>query len=605
MNENIKYLVKTYSVEDIENAAIKHFLYSNTQGFVFVNKLINNRISNVNDDCLKYLINNIKIKSLNDLDKFFESIISQKTKTENGIVFTPDFVSDYIVKNTIKNFDDTTKIIDPSCGCGIFLISILNYLKKKYKNKNIIDFIEKNIYGIDLDKNNVERLKIILSLYCIVNGYDVEEIEFNIAQADAIFSDWNDLFGIEKFDYIVGNPPYINNHDLKEEYIEKLKNNFTTTVEGTFNIFYAFIEHSMKFLKDDGMLGYIVPNNFIHIQSAKELRKFIKNNHYLNRIIDFKDNTIFYPILTYNCIIFLSNNNSKYKFAQIERNENIKGLFSNIKYNTSSIDNLDDNGWKLVSDDSVFNIKQIENKAIKLDTYIKIGIATLRDKVFKIDEKLYDNNKKMFYKEIEGEKYYIENDLINDYIKVSKFKYGDTPGKIIFPYHIKENGVIPVTEKELQDNYPLAYKYFLKEKETLDERDTDGSLDNTPWFLYGRSQGLNNWTRKIIFSTFNENPNFIPCDYNTAVFSNGYSIVGVNLDEDVLLKILNSCIMKYYIDNTSYSISGNYKCYQKKYVKNFSIPELTSEDIKFIKNNKGKELDEFLIKLYNLKGDIL
>ena len=62
--------------------------------------------------------------------------------------------------------------------------------------------------------------------------------------------------------------------------------------------------------------------------------------------------------------------------------------------------------------------------------------------------------------------------------------------------------------------------------------------------------------------------------------------------------------MKYYIDNTSYSISGNYKCYQKKYVKNFSIPELSAEDISFIKKcNDKKELNKYLINLYNLIFD--
>ena len=604
MDDGLKYLINNFTVEEIENSAIKHFLISNDQDMVFVNELINSKINHINYECLKYLQENVEIKDLNALDKFFESMISQQKKNQNGIVFTPAFISDYIVKSTIKNFNKDTKIIDPSCGCGIFLISLLNYLTTNYKY-NTIELIENNLYGIDLDSNNIERVKIILSLYASINGCDVKKISFNIRKADTLFCDWKKLFDVAKFDYIVGNPPYLNNHDLKKDYITKLKTTFTTTVEGTFNIFYAFIEKSVSYLSEDGLLGFIIPNNFIHIQSAKELRKFMKTNQLLNKIIDFKDNTIFYPVLTYNCIIFLSYNNTTFEFTQIEKKDNQKTLFENIKFQSSSLKDLNDTGWQLTSNDTIDNIQQIESFETKLNQYIRVGIATLKDKVYLIDTNLFDHKKGMYYLIIDNKKYYIENEIIIDYIKVSKFNNGDKPLKIIFPYHQTDHGVIPITETELKENYPQAYKYFLKQKKVLSTRNIkDSPAKRMPWYLYGRSQGLNNWEKKIVFAAFNQKPNFMACDYSNAVFSNGYSISGMDLEQDVLLKILNSKIMKFYIDNTSYSISGDFKCYQKKYVKNFSIPCLSKEDICFIKQNSGEKLDAYLINLYQLKGEI-
>ena len=64
------------------------------------------------------------------------------------------------------------------------------------------------------------------------------------------------------------------------------------------------------------------------------------------------------------------------------------------------------------------------------------------------------------------------------------------------------------------------------------------------------------------------------------------------------LKILNSSIMEFYIEKTSYTISGNYKCYQKKNLKNFSIPPLSPENIDFINKHDGEELNCYLEKLY-------
>lgn len=597
MNDLIKKLLKKYKIEEIENSAIKCFVDNNNLGFIFSNELINTKIQNYNEDCYRKIQDNLEILSLDTLNIFFEELLSEKEKNENGIVFTPLYICDYIVKHTIKKFNDDTKIIDPSCGCGIFIISTLNYLKKK-TNKKIIDILENNMYGIDITEKNIERTKILLSLYCILNGEDKNIINFNIIKADSLFSEWNELFDINKFDYIIGNPPYVNNHDLKNDYIKKLSSTFTTT-DGTFNIFYAFIEKSMIYLSEEGKLGYIVPNNFIHIQSARTLRKFIRENNYLNKIIDFKDNTIFYPILTYNCIIFLSKNNISYSFAQIEKKEDFKSVFKNIEFKKGKIHELSDEGWELVDSNVKNNIAKIESYGKKLDSYIRVGIATLRDKVYVIDG--YDDEKNMYYKIYNNNKYFIEEGITIPYIKVSKYKNEKDIKRIIFPYIVENNNSIPIKLDDLKKQYPLAYEYFLETKDTLDERDSDGKLKLSNWYIYGRSQGLNLWNEKILFSTFNENPNFVKTKSKDYLFSNGYCIINYDIDSDVLLKILNSSIMKYYIDNTSYSISGNYKCYQKKYVKNFSIPNLTDNDIKFIKSCNDKDkINEYLINLYNL-----
>ena len=59
--------------------------------------------------------------------------------------------------------------------------------------------------------------------------------------------------------------------------------------------------------------------------------------------------------------------------------------------------------------------------------------------------------------------------------------------------------------------------------------------------------------------------------------------------------------MDYYIQNTSYAIEGGYYCYQKKYIERFSIPWLTDEQINKIDSLDGKELDNFIWDLYQLK----
>ena len=138
-------------------------------------------------------------------------------------------------------------------------------------------------------------------------------------------------------------------------------------------------------------------------------------------------------------------------------------------------------------------------------------------------------------------------------------------------------------------------KYFLDIKNILLERD-NGKIDKNLWYAYGRSQGLNKFGKKILFPTFSDIPKFTVVDNKNSLFCNGYAIYENDYFElDVLVKILHS-----YIKNTSYSIEGGYYCYQKKYREKFSLPVLSKEELLFIKENKKKEIDEMLIRKYNL-----
>jgi len=70
---------------------------------------------------------------------------------------------------------------------------------------------------------------------------------------------------------------------------------------------------------------------------------------------------------------------------------------------------------------------------------------------------------------------------------------------------------------------------------------------------------------------------------------------------DVVQKILNSCVMDYYVTKTSVAIEGGYPCYQKNFIEKFTIPELTEEEVELIRNLKDPvEIDEFLIGKYHL-----
>lgn len=78
-----------------------------------------------------------------------------------------------------------------------------------------------------------------------------------------------------RFQYIVGNPPYITYSELEEEQLF-VKNDFSTCVKGKFDYCYAFIEKSINFLANDGKMSYLIPSSIYKTVFGNNLRVFMR-----------------------------------------------------------------------------------------------------------------------------------------------------------------------------------------------------------------------------------------------------------------------------------------------------------------------------------------
>ena len=492
-------------------------------------------------------------------------LIDDDTKKSEGVVYTPQYIAKYIVENTI-NIDDADiynkKILDPCVGGGIFIIELLSFFhKEKIDLKRIVP----NIYGFDINNNRVVEANHNIKSY-------LKSININVDRLNVVKQDFL-KFENKSFDYIIGNPPYINSHKLPNDVRQSLKTDFATTKLGNGNIFYAFVEKSLSLINGNkSKIGFIIPNNLLYIKSAQKLREFLSEGRFVNKIIDFNLNLPFKPIRTYNAIVLLSKNNKSVEFASLDKSDDIRETLNKCKFDTINYKNLNKNAWHLLSQDKVQRIRSLENPFFRLGDLIKTGIATLKDEVYIVDN--HDGD--YLNKNVDGMEYKIEKNITKDFYKIPEVKDVSNMStyrkRIIYPYKKIHGTIKLMDEKELENNYPLAYKYLLAQKNKLLSRDS-GKIPVNEWYRYGRSQGLNiNNNFKIFFKTFNNKPEFYLSDTNDCLFSNGYCVEISNGDQiKDFLKKLNSESLDFYIKNTSYAIEGGYYCYQKKYLENFSI----------------------------------
>lgn len=351
------------------------------------------------------------------------------------------------------------RILENSCGTGNVLVEIVErYIKSSLENNisksRIVKGLERDVEAYEIDSLSVsiciERLNLVL------NKYNLKNVKWSIFNTDYLAEDKH------KYDYVIGNPPYINYHDISLEQREFLKSKFVSCSRGMFDYCYAFIEKGMYDLDEDGILTYIVPYSILKNKFGKNLRELILP--YVNKIYDFKGIKVF-PNITASAVIIVLN----------------KHQTDSLFYNSVS-----DNVSLVLSKNNLNEKWEFEEKKEGVHRFgdcfaVNNSIATLCNDAFLI--KKYTKNNK-YYIVDNGE---IEKELVYNAISTKSFKFYPGGIKIIFPYKVTKNGVKRFNEMELKTKYPKAYKYLLTQKTKLLRRK---SSMNCAWFEYGRSQAV-------------------------------------------------------------------------------------------------------------------
>lgn len=180
----------------------------------------------------------------------------RKPKNKYGQYFTIEPVADFMV--SLIGHDKSAKILEPSCGKGVFL---------KVLHK----------YGF----NNV-------SAYEIDRSFD---LPYSYVQYQSfISSPLND-----RFDVVIGNPPYIRWKNLEPELKKELgesrlwKQYFNSLCDYLF----IFILKSIEQLRDNGELIFICPEYWMNTTHSRSLRDYMVSHGSISEIYHFKETTLF------------------------------------------------------------------------------------------------------------------------------------------------------------------------------------------------------------------------------------------------------------------------------------------------------------------------
>ena len=528
------------------------------------------------------ILGHIFEQSISDIEELKKSISGEEfdqkksKRKKDGIFYTPQYITKYIVENSIKNWLDdkrkelgeddlpklnekdyifdiakknytknyrkhiefwqqyreavrNIKIIDPACGSGAFLITAFEFLLNynKYLDDKIFDLVgtsdlfsdrtkeilQNNIFGVDLNKESVEITKLSLWLKTADKNKTLASLENNIKCGNSLIDDPE----------IAGNLAF----NWEKEFPEIFANGGFDIVVGNPPYGVNFDDKTKKYLLE---FDKLVPDYEIYIYFISLYRKILKNNGYLSYIFP---NT------------FLST-----LFGKIYR-ENL--------FNTITVKEIID-----LSNDNTF-----------VDASVRTIIFSFKNILENSDIKFLKTRDKTFY----SFKDYLKNEVMENIENIASLFFQNKKEKEIIS-KIKNNqkladffevsqGLIPYDKYRGHDEYTIKNRIWhsnVKKDETykkeLKGEDVKQYLlnwNNELWISYGewlaapreRKFFVN---KRILIREITKDKLFA-C-YTEEEFYNTPSLINVINEKDILelkyiLTIINSKLLGWYHNKTS------------------------------------------------------
>jgi hypothetical protein len=354
------------------------------------------------------------------VSNIYEYFIGKDKQEKNKSFYTPPFLVDYILKRTVTpHLDKETgsiscKVLDPSCGSGIFLVETLRLIIMRFKELNpdsrpsqtefkkaINRLLIENIYGIDKDKDALEIA--IFSMYITLLDFfeepkDINGFEFphligtNFIKADFFNTDhpFNNKFGEGgdkvQLNFIIGNPPWGKVDSPYMKYIKDRENEEKREIKvSNKQIAQAFMVRVSDFCSPHTTCALIITSKILYNLQANTFRNYFVNNFFIDEVLEISSvrHQIFVQvvgpaaILTFRYAFDKNTENNKVEHIALKPNP-MFFLFKSIlieKYDYKEIKqeffNEYDWLWKVLVYGSVLDfyfIKRLHNKKVFSNT---------------------------------------------------------------------------------------------------------------------------------------------------------------------------------------------------------------------------------------------
>lgn len=246
-----------------------------------------------------------------------EKLLITRNNVKNlGQVYTPNKV----VERMVDLIQNSGNILEPSSGHGVFV----DFLKKRGKKATAV------------------------------------EMDLYTAKKGALVMDFFAYNEKNKFNTIIGNPPYVAYNDIFDSTLDLISGiDYLKEYHERTNLFIFFIRKAIEHLKPGGELIFITPRDFIKLTSSYPLNEFLYNSGTITHWFEYGDEVVF-PGYSPNVVVW------RFELDNFSRKTETNSGIKNFTFNEGQI--LFTTTFNKIKFSDLF--------------YVKVGAASGSDKIF-------------------------------------------------------------------------------------------------------------------------------------------------------------------------------------------------------------------------------
>ncbi|NOT14744.1 MAG: N-6 DNA methylase [Methylotenera sp.] len=356
-----------------------------------------------------------------------------KSSKLKGKFYTPQALAEWIVFYISHSMGGNLSILEPSCGDGIFI----NAIDKSASSVNSLDAVE-------IEDEAITKVQTPTTIPV-----------FTISQSDFLF--WETA---KTYDLVIGNPPYIVRKLLEKvqaDQCKKIHTQHELLDHEVANIWTSFLLKSSDFLKETGVMAFVLPTEILQVKYAEEIREFLSKTFQRLEIITF--NQLAFDDIEQDTVVLIAYKNIANKDPGIYITEHdsvadLKDLVPDfVHLPVSSISQKWTTG--ILKEEDIVLVERLSNQLSKSSDYCEsaAGIVTGANSYFIVNQSTLKSHKLSYCsKKIIQKGHYVNGCVDFDIEKFNSLVARDVPcylldtnnkslSKSLLPYLEKGSGL--------------------------------------------------------------------------------------------------------------------------------------------------------------------
>jgi len=395
----------------------------------------------------------------------------------------------------------------------------------------------------------------------------------------ASFYDPEMMHGVNFFDIVIGNPPYVQIQKFSKQKIQKdLENQGYKTFSKTGDLYVLFYENGIRLSKKEtGLLCYITSNKWMRAGYGEKVREYFAEHNPL--ILLDLGSGVFDSATVDSNIMLIENSNNKGKTTALTIKNNKQDLQTQIKEESVVLNFSSKNGWFIGNSLEINLKKKIESIGMPLkkwDIKINRGILTGLNEAFIIDQKKRDELIGRDPRNAEIIKPILRGRDIN--------RYGYTSAGMYL--------IMTGFDIDIPRLYPIIFDYLKSFELKARKRDDQGKN----WWNLRACVYYNDFEKeKVVWGNISYDSCFSYVEDGVYVNAPANMITSEKISIKYLIACMNASIFNWEFKQSGIFLGKAYE-WKKQYIENIHIPKLIPENEKEI-----RQIENLVDKIITLK----